>query len=54
MNKIKILTFFVALLGSSIASAFDSWYVINNYIGAIGRYPIHISIQYYDTGGGVI
>lgn len=26
--------------------------MINNYTGAIGRYPIHISIQYYDTGGG--
>ncbi|WP_336215310.1 hypothetical protein [Enterobacter sp. P82] len=32
------------------SDASSNWYVVKNYIGTIGKYPVHLSIQSYDFG----
>src|SRR5471030_236834 len=39
------------LLCSSAMATRDSWYVINNYEGKIGKNPVHVSLQSYAFGG---
>lgn len=39
---------FLLLIGSK---AIAGWYQVSNYVGNIGKYPIHISIQKYDSFG---
>jgi len=39
------------LLCSSAMATSDSWYVINNYEGMIGKNPVHLSLQSYAFGG---
>ena len=53
MVKIKaFLGCFVLSLSASIQAAYVP-YVVNNYEGYIGKYPVHLSLQYYDFGKNV-
>lgn len=45
--------FFAALQLLLTPSAFGGWYQVENYVGHIGSYPVHVSIQEYDFGSGL-
>lgn len=52
MTKIKFAFCFCTLfLSASIQAAYMP-YVVRNYQGYIGKYPVHLSLQFYDFGGG--
>ncbi len=38
------------ILSGSAVAATESWYVISNYTGSIGNYPVHVSLQTYTFG----
>lgn len=44
------ISLYTLLCGSAMATR-DSWYVINNYEGQIGKNPVHVSLQTYAFGG---
>lgn len=48
MKKVKIFAIVVGIFYCGHCIAEDSLYVINNYEGTIGKYPIHISLQSLD------
>ncbi|MGQ3660743.1 hypothetical protein [Citrobacter braakii] len=53
MSKIKVaFGVCVLLLSASIQAAYMP-YVVNNYEGYIGKYPVHLSLQFYDFGKNV-
>lgn len=47
----NILFILILLTSSSFAMSTSSWYVVENYEGSIGEYPVHMSLQMEDTGG---
>jgi len=49
---ICLLTFFTILLLLVAMEANAGWYRVTNYVGQIGPYPVHLSIQTYDWFGG--
>ncbi|ERM10788.1 hypothetical protein L584_10635 [Pantoea agglomerans Tx10] len=50
MTKIKVsFCFFALFLSASIQAAYMP-YVVKNYEGYIGEYPVHLSLQFYDFG----
>ncbi|QLK63584.1 hypothetical protein GE278_22640 (plasmid) [Enterobacteriaceae bacterium Kacie_13] len=51
LKKIIISVTLCAILSGSAAVASDSWYVIDNYAGTIGKSPVHVSLQRYSFGG---
>lgn len=53
MNKIKFAFDVCVLLLSASTQAAYIPYVVNNYEGYIGKYPVHLSLQYYDFGKNV-
>jgi hypothetical protein len=53
MKFFNTLTALVVCLVCFSCSASNSWYVVNNYEGIIGKYPVHLSIQSYDFGEGI-
>lgn len=46
-----LASLFVCLLGGE---AFAGWYHVETYIGTIGAFPIHLSVQYNDSFGSGI
>lgn len=48
MKKVKMLAILASLFYCSHCIADDSWYVVHNYEGRIGKYPIHLSLQSFD------
>jgi hypothetical protein len=53
MTKFKVvLGVCVLLLSASIQAAYVP-YAVKNYQGHIGKYPVHLSLQYYDFGKSV-
>lgn len=54
-NKFVVLFFVFCFwfFFCSCSYAVSSWYVVNNYTGVIGKYPVHLSIQSYDFGKDV-
>lgn len=53
MNKVKVALGVCALFITGSIQAANMPYVVNNYEGYIGKYPIHLSLQYYDFGKNV-
>lgn len=53
MVQIRKIIFVLALLLSINQAAIAGWYQVTNYTGTIGSYPIHLSLQKYDFGGGI-
>lgn len=49
-EKIRLVAL-LALFLYQPASAYASWYVVDNYEGQIGPYPVHVSLQKYDGYG---
>ena len=50
---ICLLTFFTILLPPVAMKANAGWYRVTNYVGQIGPYPVHLSIQTNDFGSGL-
>lgn len=50
MNNTSALTVLTTLLICQVSYAGDSWYVVNNYTGTVGKYPVHVSLQTYTFG----
>lgn len=48
-NKRILLSLF-SLFFCAGCEAANSWYVVNNYKGSIGRHAVHLSLQSYDFG----
>ena len=46
MIKNKLVIIFLILL-NAIPNAYAGWYVVSNYEGKVGRYPVHVSLQKY-------
>jgi len=53
MNNIRTFTLLTSLLMCSGSHASDSWYVVKNYRGTLGKYPVHVSLQTYQFGAYV-
>jgi hypothetical protein len=58
LSKMRLNGFIVAFVfswgvGCGYSEARESWYVVDNYVGTIGKYPVHLSIQSYDFGSDV-
>lgn len=58
LRKIRWRNFKVGLIFfwsffCSFSEASEGWYVVENYTGKIGGYPVHLSIQSYDFGGDI-
>jgi len=49
-SKIAHFLWLLFLLYSGRSMAANSWYLVDNYEGFIGKYAVHLSIQYYDFG----
>jgi len=52
MIKKNIFNVFALLLFSSVQAA-DMSYTVSNYKGYLGKYPVHLSLQYYHFGNNV-
>lgn len=50
MTKIKVAFYFCALFMSTSIQAAYMPYVVKNYEGYIGKFPVHLSLQFYDFG----
>lgn len=50
MSKIKAITAALSLSACQLVFASNSWYEVNNYIGTVGKYPVHVSLQTYSFG----
>lgn len=50
MKILLPVTLYTLLCGSAMAAS-DSWYVIKNYTGTIGKQSVHVSLQSYAFGG---
>lgn len=50
MKIILPVTFYTLLCNSAMANS-DTWYVIKNYTGTIGKQSVHVSLQSYAFGG---
>ena len=50
MGRIKAITAIVSLSVCQLVFASNSWYVVNNYTGTVGKYPVHVSLQTYTFG----
>lgn len=48
MNKFLMLLIAFCFFCTSYSEASENWYVVNNYAGTIGKYPVHLSIQPYN------
>ncbi|MFI8418643.1 hypothetical protein ACQKDS_19755 [Serratia sp. NPDC078593] len=53
LSNLKVIFIFFGSFFCGNSEASESWYVVDNYIGTIGKHPVHLSIQSYDFGGGV-
>ena len=53
LSNFKFGLLFCGLIFYGYGEASESWYVVNNYTGTIGKYPIHLSIQSYDFGSDI-
>lgn len=53
MNPIKMMAVVAVLLKCSLSFAGDSGYVVTNYAGTVGKYPVHVSLQTYTFGAHV-
>lgn len=45
--------FVIGMVFCNNCDASSGWYIVNNYVGTIGKYPVHLSIQSYDFGKDV-
>jgi hypothetical protein len=48
-----IKTLSVALSLFLTGNAFAGWYQVTNYVGYIGKYPVHLSVQKHEFGSGL-
>ncbi|CCP05897.1 hypothetical protein [Erwinia amylovora] len=53
LRKFKVAFIFLGGFLCGYSEASESWYVVDNYTGTIGKYSVHLSIQSYDFGGDV-
>lgn len=58
LSKVRLKIFIMSSIiflgvGCGYSEASESWYVVDNYTGTIGKYPVHLSIQSYDFGSDV-
>ncbi|MGO2441565.1 MAG: hypothetical protein ACTH8B_17000 [Serratia proteamaculans] len=58
LNRVRLNNFIMSSIilwgvGCGYSEASESWYVVDNYTGTIGKYPVHLSIQSYDFGSDV-
>jgi hypothetical protein len=53
LGHIMKKTAFTILLLLVAVEANAGWYRVTNYVGQIGPYPVHLSIQTYDFGSGL-
>ena len=51
LKKIILSVSLFGILSGSATAASDSWYVLDNYEGTIGKSPVHVSLQRYSFGG---
>lgn len=53
LNKFEIIFIFCGFSLCGYSEASESWYVVDNYTGTIGKHPVHLSIQLYNFGNDV-
>ncbi|CAI1009241.1 Uncharacterised protein [Serratia rubidaea] len=53
LSDLMVLFIFSWGVGCGYSEARESWYVVDNYTGTIGKYPVHLSIQSYAFGSDV-